>query len=350
MSDNPLKELVENLEKLVKTKRNQQQKDIIISKISRDYFSCENFFGNHMKLNQTVLDNKLIEQYLKIVDKNMNKCEPQDYIYFNSTKNLLEKIKMHNLNIIKKHNLNFIEQDSLNNNINNIKDKNSVLLDKQLEKQKIIQAQELSLLNDNQGRALSALECYSNRFTNSPTNYFDYYNMNNLANKKNNNQLRGQCIVQTQLFRMSYLDYIKKYGSYKIDNMDINNLTSIINKWMGNVEPDDKIIYKDILDIICSINCNSESNSFKSYSKNCQNATMNPQDIASMAPGIYNYNHQRSKQAKHNYIETGKMESKLNIGKSYKDDKEAQILIDQIKSNQDYYKYEYPIEQSGNNK
>ncbi len=31
-----------------------------------------------------------------------------------------------------------------------------------LQKEKIIQAQNLQLLNDNQGRALSALECYTN--------------------------------------------------------------------------------------------------------------------------------------------------------------------------------------------
>lgn len=33
-----------------------------------------------------------------------------------------------------------------------------------LQKNDIIQAQDLKLLNDNQGRALAALECYANRF------------------------------------------------------------------------------------------------------------------------------------------------------------------------------------------
>ena len=59
------------------------------------------------------------------------------------------------------------------------------------------------MLNDNHGRALAALECYAIRFANNPTKNFDFYNLNNLANNKTNKQLRGQCIVQVQLLRMT---------------------------------------------------------------------------------------------------------------------------------------------------
>ena len=209
-------------------------------------------------------------------------------------------------------------------------------------KNKIIQAQDLKLLNDNQGRALAALECYANRFCNNneKTKYFDYYNMNNLGNRKDISQLRGQCIVQTQLFRMNYIDYIKNYTVYKIDNINNGELLAIIQNWMNKVNYEDKIIYQEMIDIInSSTNAMppSSSNSFNHYSKNCQNATMDPKEIACIAPGVYNYNHQSSKDAKKKYFQTGKMNSYLIIGQSYKDDKNAQILMNQIEGNMQYY-------------
>lgn len=219
-----------------------------------------------------------------------------------------------------------------------------------MQKQKIIQAQELRLLNDNQGRALAALECYANKFSedNKKTKYFDYYNMNNMGNKKNNAQLRGQCIVQTQLFKMSYDDYTKKYGPYKLNNLDNYKLLQIINGWMDNVNNNDKILYREMSEIINSSNNSSpSSNYFNIYSKNCQNVTMNPRDIACIAPGIYNYNHQRSKEAKKNYMETGEMISRLIIGQSYKDDKNEDLLMKQINDNQQFYEEENEIQTSG---
>ncbi len=219
-----------------------------------------------------------------------------------------------------------------------------------LQKEKIIQAQNLQLLNDNQGRALSALECYANRFceNNEKTNYFDYYNMNNLGNKKDINQLRGQCFVQTQLFRMNYMDYIQKFGDNKIDNINNEKLLEIIKNWMNKVENNDKIIYQEMIDIIISSTnaMQSSSNSFNHYSKNCQNARMDPKEIACIAPGVYNYNHQRSKDAKKNYFETGNMNSNLIIGQSYKDGINPQILIKQIE-NKKFYEEQEEIKKYG---
>lgn len=351
-SDKPLEDLITNLEKLVQKRRNQVEDNIIIDNIKQNYSMCCDYFEKFKKNKQIINDNNLITQYLNKVEHCSKKCDSNYFIYFQAAKDLLIKIKVHNENIMKEQSKIYVQDSYIqNNNIQNNSQK-EIMMEKQIKKSDVIQVQDLGLLNDNQGRALSALECYSNRFTKNPTNYFDYYNMNNLGNKKDPKQLRGQCIVQTQIFRMAYMDYISKYDSYKIDNLEINKLIHIINEWMKNVKDEDKILYKEMLDIITSINNNISfsSHSFTTYTKDCQHVTMNPQDIASMAPGIYNYNHQRNKESKQNYLKTGKMESKLNIGKSHKDDKGAQLLMEQIKSNKDYFTYEYPLENNGDNK
>ncbi len=100
--------------------------------------------------------------------------------------------------------------------------------------------------------------------------------------------------------------------------------------------------------IISSTNAmQSSSNSFNHYSKNCQNARMDPKEIACIAPGVYNYNHQRSKDAKKNYFETGNMNSNLIIGQSYKDGINAQILMKQIEENKKFYKEQEEIKKYG---
>lgn len=341
-----LEKLLQNLEKLSKNSTNNIND--IINKIDENYRTCKNELQIMKSNKKIIINDQSIKSYLDKIKSYKSKTNQYFHKLFQQTEVLLLEIKQFNLqqnnNIVNESNY-LMNNNITNNNINN----QSAQLEVMLQKEQIIQAQNLKLLNDNQGRALAALECYANRFTeNNKTNFFDYYNMNNFGNKKDINQLRGQCIVQTQLFRMTYMDYTQKYGEYKIDNINNEKLLEIINNWMNKVNDKDKIIYQEMIDIIKPVKITaSSSNSFNHYSKNCQNAIMDPKDIACMAPGIYNYNHQRSKEAKKNYIETKKMDSNLIIGQSYKDDKNAQILMEQIKDNEEYYKEQDEIKRDG---
>lgn len=340
-----LEKLIKYLEKL--SKNSIDNINDVINKINKYHSICDNELQKMKFNNKPITNNQYIENLLNTIKIYKMKTNQYFHNLFNLVENLLNRIKQYNLQVVNSSPALNIDPSKLTISSDLIK--NNKQIQTSLQKQKIIQAQELKLLNDNQGRALSALECYANKFSkDKKTNYFDYYNMNNMGNKKDQNQLRGQCIVQTQLFKMSYDDYTKKYGPYKLDNLDNNKLLQIINGWMDKVNNNDKILYKEMRDIIISSNNSSlSSNSFNIYSKNCQNAMMNPRDIASMAPGIYNYNHQSSKEAKKNYMETGEMTSKLIIGQSYKDDKNAELLMQQIRDNQQFYDEEEEIQEFG---
>lgn len=344
-----LEKLVKNLEKL--TKNSNINVNDVINNIKTNLTICENELPKMKYNKKIVINNQIIENYLNAIKDYKSQSNQFFHELFASTEELLNKIKQYNFqargNLDPTLNYNELSNPAINKNIT----RNNQQMQLEIQKSQVIQAQELKLLNDNQGRALSALECYANRCSkDNKTYYFDYYNMNNFGYKKDPSQLRGQCIVQTQLFRMTYMDYIKKYGDYKLDNMDTDKLLGILKNWMDKVNNNDKILYKEMIDIISSRKHSSlSSNSFNYYSKSCQNSTMNPRDIACMAPGIYNYNHQRSKEAKRNFIETGKMDSKLIIGQSYKNDKNAELLLEQIKDNKQYYEEQKQIEESGFN-
>ena len=123
-------------------------------------------------------------------------------------------------------------------------------------------------------------------------------------------------------------------------------MINILNDWKKKVNKEDKIIYDEMIEILSDNNISSSSKSFNNYAKKCQNEFIDPKQIASMAPEIYNYNHQRAKQAKKKYLETGEIESKLNIGQTYNNDKDVIELEKNIKSNINYYKYEHGNEDS----
>ena len=339
-----LEELVENLEKLPNNTIKKVDKDKIINNITKIYNYCSTTFEEYKNKRQIIYDNSIINRYLNRINKiNINNFNNNYLLYINSCKSLLNSIKSHNQHLFnqKSNDFNFNQNNNINFQNNSSMGNGSNMAMKTVQKEKVVQVQDLKLVNDNHGRALAALECYANRFTNNPTKYFDFYNLNNLANNKTNEQLRGQCIVQVQLFRMTYLDYTQKYGSYKTDNLSNENMINILNDWKKKVNQEDKTIYDEMIEILSNNNISSSSKSFNIYAKNCQNVSIDPKEIASMAPGISNYNHQRAKQAKKKYLETGEIESKLNIGQTYNDDKDAIELEKNIKSNKDYYENEY---------
>ena len=76
----------------------------------------------------------------------------------------------------------------------------------------VIKVQELTLLNDNYGSALASLECFANRCSGQNfSNVFSYYDMFNLGKTQDLLELQKKAFLQTQIFNLSYQDYIKKY-------------------------------------------------------------------------------------------------------------------------------------------
>ena len=235
----------------------------------------------------------------------------------------------------------YIYQNSNISYNNNKKMKANIYQQKamQLDKQKIIQAQDLTLLNDNFGRALSSLECYANRQSGKIiSNMFDYYNMFNLGYTQDMDELYKKAFVQTQIFKLAYDDYIRKYKKYTPpQNIDLREIKKLLNIWMGNVTDEAKIIYQGMINILSSFDNSIFDKKFRSTSKKYRNAKMNPIKISSFSPGIYYYNYQRCLEAENSYRKNGGLISSLNIDRKYTEDKNAVQLQRNIMNNNDNY-------------
>jgi hypothetical protein len=237
-------------------------------------------------------------------------------------------------------NINNIENIYNINNSSNINKYNSQFQQEiVLDKQKVIQAQDLTLLNDNFGRALASLECYANRFSKKNlSNMFDYYNMFNLGNTQNMNELYKKAFVQTQIFKLAYDDYIKKYHKYTPpQNLDLGKIKSYLKEWMFYVDDDAKVIYQGMINIFYSLNNSYFDKKFRSTSQKYKNAKMDPKKICCFASGVYYYNHQRCEEAKSNYMKNGQIVSSLQINQNYKDDKNAIQLQQNIMNNKESF-------------
>ena len=200
-----------------------------------------------------------------------------------------------------------VKADESINNFNNTKDnedKKQYQKQQLISKQKVIQAQELALLNDNFGRALASLECYANRYSKKQlSNIFNYYDMFNLGKTQDLDELQKKAFVQTQIFNLSYEDYIKKYENYNVpENINILEIKNLVNTWMNNVPDEHKLMYQGMINIISSSNNIIFEDKFKSYSEQCKDAKMDPKKIASFAPGVYYYNQQRCEEAKKDFL------------------------------------------------
>ena len=231
--------------------------------------------------------------------------------------------------------------DPYEDNINEYDDNTENYQQEQLliDKQKVIQAQELALLNDNFGRALASLECYANRCAKKEiSNSFNYYNMFNLGNTQDLDELQKKAFIQTHIFNLSYEDYVKNYKKYDVpENMKISEIIKLLNEWKSNVPKDHQLMYEGMINTISSLNNKKFEQKFLDYSEQFKNAKLDPKKIASFAPGIFYYNQKRVEEAKNEYLEEGKITSKLNINQNYKDDKNAENLNQQFTNN--YNKY-----------
>ena len=298
---------------------------------------CDQYLKTKLNNANYTPNSILNEKYLDdAIDKIYNWkriCQNKYRKLFQKAENLFNKIK------IKDQEVNEAKMDteeSYNKDMINYSWQQKAML---LDKQKVIQAQDLTLLNDNFGRALASLECYANRFSGKTlSNMFDYYNMFNLGNTQNMNELYKKAFVQTQIFKLAYDDYIKKYHNYTPpQNLDLGKIKSYLKEWMLYVDDDAKVIYQGMLNIFYSLNNSYFDKKFRSTSQKYKNAKMDPKKICCFASGVYYYNHQRCEEAKSNYMKNGQIVSSLQINQNYKDDKNAIQLQQNIMNNKESF-------------
>lgn len=132
--------------------------------------------------------------------------KPKDKFYFERTEQLLNKIQEKDLKI--SHPKIDIETNNERNTLFNVGSQSLFV-----NKQNVIHAQDLALLNNNFGRALSSLECYANRYSGQNlSKIFDNYNMFNLGNIQNLKKLDKNLLIQIQ-----FLNYFMKIMSININ-------------------------------------------------------------------------------------------------------------------------------------
>ena len=116
--------------------------------------------------------------------------KPKNKFYFEIAEQLLNKIQEKDLEISQPKM--DIETNNERNTLFNVGSQNLLV-----NKQSVIQAQDLALLNDNFGRALAFLECYTNRYSGQNlSKIFDYYNMFNLGNTQYLKELEKKALIQ----------------------------------------------------------------------------------------------------------------------------------------------------------
>ena len=286
-------------------------KEALIEEIKKSLKNCEdelNKILNSPKYSPgSIFKSEEIDKFTNQTNDWKKYCPNYMHNLFYKTKKLFGKIeeKDYNMNEEAKMDMEGNEGPAIINNNESVQQQ--VLINKQ----KVIQAQELTLLN-----------------------VFNYYDMFSLGSSQDLVELQKKAFVQTQIFKLSYEDYIRKYGAYDVPvNIDILTIQNYLAIWIYHVPNEYKTMYQGMSNIINSLKNTAFDKKFRYYSQQAKNAKMDPTKIASFAPGVYYYNRQRCDEAKNQYLEEGRIISKLNINQTYKDDKKAEYLYNQIQNN-----------------
>ena len=129
----------------------------------------------------SIFKSEEIDEFIQKVIKWKSHCPKERQYYYTKTKQLFDKIQSKDLQMTENqtNQMNMDIEQAEAPAANNKQFQQQVLVNKQ----KVIQAQDLALLNDNFGRALASLECFANRYTGQNiSNVFGYYDMFNLGN------------------------------------------------------------------------------------------------------------------------------------------------------------------------
>ena len=313
--------------------------EALIEEIKKSLKNCEdelNKILNSPKYSPgCIFKSEEIDKFTNQINDWKKYC-PNQHNLFYRTKKLFDKIQDKDYNMVEEDKMDMEGNEGpaiINNN-------ESIQQQKLINKQKVIQAQELALLNDNFGRALASLECFANRVAGKIlSNVFNYYDMFSLGSSQDLVELQKKAFVQTQIFKLAYEDYIRKYGAYDIpSNINIEYIKNLINLWFQNVSEEYKFIYQGMFNTISSLKNDIFDKNFQNYSEQVKDVQMDPTKIASFAPCVFYYNQQRCEEAKNQYLEEGTITSTLNINQTYTNDKNAEQMEQQILLNQNLIK------------
>ena len=308
--------------------------NIILNSGKREMNECFNSFEINGYLNNIIYWKQCCPKYANIFTHIENFFIQIRNKYLELSKNITQPLQYNELN----NGVEEYKEDNYDNNEQIVYQNYQAQEQQQIliNKQKVIQAQELTLLNDNFGRALASLECFANRFSGKIlSNVFGYYDMFNLGKTQDMVELQKKAFLQTQIFKLAYEDYIRKYGAYDIpSNINIEYIKNLINLWFQNVSEEYKFIYQGMFNTISSLKNDIFDKNFQNYSEQVKDAQMDPTKIASFAPCVFYYNQQRCEEAKNQYLEKGTITSTLNINQTYTNDKNAEQMEQQIIINQ----------------
>ena len=161
----------------------------------------------------------------------------------------------------------------------------------QLNKQSLIQDQAYSY--SIMGNLFSSLECYAKRNPNCPIQYkFQYYNNFDSGTDKTKEELLNQIITQIEIFKYSYLLYIKTHDKYDFpDNLNEETIVKYLEEWMEFVDTKDKHYYQGVIDIIQTRN-NSISFVNEIKEKREEGNTIDPRFLVNNAPRIMTFSNQ----------------------------------------------------------
>lgn len=120
----------------------------------------------------------------------------------------------------------------------------------QQSKQSLIQDQAYSY--GIMGNLFSSLECLAHRNNNCPIPYlFEYYNNFNSGKEKSDEDLINQIITQIEIFKFSYLIYIKEHKQYEYPyNLSENCILQHLENWKQYVDDNKKKYYDGVIMII----------------------------------------------------------------------------------------------------
>lgn len=160
----------------------------------------------------------------------------------------------------------------------------------QVNKQSLIQDQAYSY--SIMGGLFSSLECYAKRFSNCPIQYkFQYYNNFDSGTDKTKEELLNQIITQIEIFKYSYLLYIKTHDKYDFpDNLNEETIVKYLEEWMKYVDEKAQHYYQGVIDIIQTRN-NSISFVNEIKEKGDGN-TIDPRFLVNNAPRIMTFSNQ----------------------------------------------------------
>ena len=152
----------------------------------------------------------------------------------------------------------------------------------------------------------SSLEYYAHRSNGNcqMPYYFEFYNNFNSGQLKDKEQLLDQIITQIEIFKFSYLIFIKSHGEYFFPkSFSQKQIIYYLNEWKKYVAPNDVKYYDAVISIIKTKN---EKISFvdelnqKVINNGGKPGTINPQFLANEGTRIIEYSNQVGAKAIHN--------------------------------------------------